>query len=118
MELEILEKHIVQAFCQLEISPLDKLDDNASYSYNYKDEMIAELQEVFDKIKSTGVQSLKAKDSKCKYCYPNANAYSFHHPKTNEFIIRYVIHQESDNVYRVEQCKNNPIPDGENGMPF
>lgn len=118
LELEIIEKQVVKAFRRLETSPLDKLDANAVYSYNYKDEMIAELQKVFEKIKSTGVQSLKVTDSKCKYCYPTANAYSFHNPKTDEFIIRYVIHQESEDEFRIEECRNKPIPDGKNGMPF
>jgi len=113
-----LEKRIVKAFCLLNTKPLEKLDENAIYSFNYKDEMIAELQSVFDKIKSTGVQSLEVRNSKCKYCYPSANAYSFHNPITDEFIIRYVIHQESKDVYRIEQCKNKPIPVGEDGMPF
>ena len=118
MKLFDLEKYVVKAICKLDTKPLEKLDKKASYSYNYKDEMIAELQRVFDKIKSTGVQSLEVKNSKCKYCYPSANAYSFHNPLTGEFVIRYVIHQESKDVYRIEQCKNKPIPVGEDGMPF
>ena len=113
-----LEKGIVKAFCLLNINPLEKLDEKAIYSYNYKNEMIAELQSVFDKIKSTGVQSLEVKNSKCKYCYPSANAYSFHNPITDEFIIRYVIGQDEDGMYRVEECKNKPITTGEDGMPF
>lgn len=118
MKLIDLENIVVNAFCSLDVSPLKKLDKKASYSYNYKHEMIAELQSVFDKIKSKGVQNLEVENSKCKYCYPSANAYSFHNSKTGGFVIRYVIHQESNDVYRIEQCKNKPIPDGEDGMPF
>ena len=118
MTLFQLEKHIKEAFINLNPSILENLDEDAVYSYDFKHEFIDKLDKLFREIKSKGISNLSVINSKCKFCYPSANTYSFHNPKTDEFIIRYVIHQESDNVYRVEQCKNNSIPDGENGMPF
>ncbi|WP_248724517.1 hypothetical protein [Seonamhaeicola sp. ML3] len=64
------------------------------------------------------MDSLVVKPSECKYCYPKAKVYSFHHKETDEFIIRYLIHQEDEDEFRVEECRNKQIPDGENNMPF
>lgn len=118
MKIINVEKSIVSSFCSLDVSFLDKLDGDIIYSYNYKHEMIAELGSVFEKIKSKGINKLIVKDSACKYCYPKGKAFSFHHPKTDEFIIRYVIFKEKDDFFIVEECKNNPIINTEDGMPF
>src|SRR5690606_24537871 len=109
---------MVEAFCLLSIEPFKNIDETADYSHNYKHEFIDEMQTLFEKFKSRGLTSLIAKPSKCNYCYPTGKAYSFHNPDTDEFIIRYVIFQESEKVYRVEECRNKPIPDGEDGLPF
>lgn len=118
MKLLDLEKIVVESFSNLNSSLLEGIEENAIYSYNYKNEMIDEIEKVFVKIKSAGVSSLTVKKSKCMFCYPQANAYAFHNPSTDEFIIRYVISQDKDGMYRIEECKNKPIPDGENRMPF
>ena len=117
-EFNNLEQSLINAIQNLNISFLDTLDKTADYSHNYKHEFIAEMQTLFEKFKSRGLTSLIAKPSKCNYCYPTGKAYSFHNPDTDEFIIRYVIFQESEKVYRVEECRNKPIPDGEDGLPF
>ncbi len=113
-----LENYVVKAFCDLDSNILESLDGNAIYSYNYKNEMIDEIGKVFVKIKSAGVSSLTVKKSNCMFCYPQANAYAFHNPQTDEFIVRYVISQDEDGMYRVEECKKKPITCGENGMTF
>lgn len=110
--------NIIKAFKYLSTEHLEKVCDKTIYSYNYKHEMIDELESVFNKIRLKGISSLKVKNSKCKFCYPNANAYSFHHPITDEFIVRYVIHQKEKNVFHIGECKNKPIPVREDGMPF
>lgn len=123
MTLSDLEIIVARAFCSLDSSILLEMDEHAIYSDNYLDEIIEELQKVFDKIKSKDINSLIVKDSHCKYCYPEGKAYSFHHPITGKFIIRYVIAHEGESddgetIYRIEECRNNPIPYGQDGMPF
>ena len=114
----MLEKIIVQAFCHLSVLPLKELDENMSYSYSNKQELIDELNSVFKKIKGEAINKLIVKDSKCKYCYPKGRAYAFHHPNTNELVIKYVIFKENNNFFRIEECKNNPIKNTEGRMPF
>lgn len=118
MNLKDLELLVVEAFCTLDTNPLNMLDQDASYSHNYKDEFIEEMEEVFNKIKSEGIYKLSVNPSRCKFCYPDANAYSFHHPNTGEFFMRYVIHQSGENEFGIEQCRNKPLPELEHGMPF
>lgn len=118
MNLIFLEEHIIKSFCELNTEYLIKIDDYASYTHYYKHEFIAEMQTLFESLKLKGITSLIAKPSKCKFCYPSSNAYSFHHPETDEFVIRYVIHQKSKTSFIIEECKNKPILVGENGMPF
>ncbi|WP_242203243.1 hypothetical protein [Aestuariivivens insulae] len=115
MELKELTKGVLGAFEELNIDRLNKLDE-LYYSHSTKQEFITELQKLFDGLMKQGVNSLIAKPSKCKYCYPTAKAYSFHHPETDEFIIRYVIHQETEDEFRIEECRNRPLREG--SMPF
>lgn len=115
---DYFEKVLIIAFENLDISLLNIISHKFTYSYNDKIEFIEEMKIVFEKIRAEGINSLLAKPSKCKYCYPTGKAYSFHHPKTDNFIIRYVIFKESHDFYRVEQCKNNPILKSEKGIPF
>jgi hypothetical protein len=58
-----------------------------------------------------GFTSLTVKPSKCLYCYPNANAFSFHHPDIDEFICRYVIGKDEKGYseFIVEECRNGPL---------
>ena len=74
MTLFQLEKHIKEAFINLNPSILENLDEDAVYSYDYKHEFIDKLDKLFREIKSKGILSLKVTDSKCKFCYPTANA--------------------------------------------
>lgn len=109
MNLSQLENTIIKAICGLDSSKLNSIDEDAIYSYNYKDEFILEMESEFRKIRNKGIDSLVVQKSECKYCYPFSNAYSFHHPVTDEFIIRYVIHQEKEGVYKIEECRNRPL---------
>jgi hypothetical protein len=118
IEFNNLEQSLIKAFQNLNISFLNILDETAYYSHNYKHEFIAEMQTLFEKFNARGLTSLIAKPSKCIYCYPTGKAYSFHNPDNDEFIIRYVIFQESEKVFCVQECRNKPIPEGEDGMPF
>ncbi|WP_157208561.1 hypothetical protein [Mariniflexile maritimum] len=111
-----IESLVVSSFVKLDSSLLNILDETADYSHNSKHEFIGDMQTLFERLKEKGITSLTAKPSKCNYCYPTGKAYSFHNPDTDEFVIRYVIHQESEKVFRVEECRN--IPPRKDGMPF
>lgn len=92
------------------------MDEEAYYSHHNKIELIQNMDRLFKEIKNKGITDLNVKDSECKFCYPTGKAYSFHHPGTGEFIIRYVIAyegetDEGEKLYRVEECRNKPIPD-------
>ncbi|WP_223032680.1 hypothetical protein [Hanstruepera marina] len=118
MTLKYLEKQVVKSFCELDTDHLKSIDEHADYSHNYKDEFIEEMNTIFNEFKSQGINKLLVKPSECKYCHPTFNAYSFYHPISNEFLIRYVISQENGGMYRVDECKNNPLPELTDGMPF
>jgi len=111
MTLTDLENYVIKSFCTLDVTPFIMAEESAFYSNYFKDEMIVLFQELFDKYKAKGINNLVVKDSKCLHCYPDSNAYSFHHPKTDEFLIRYVISQKDPNLFIVEECRNKIIPD-------
>ena len=114
--LEVIEKIVVKSFCELNTEHLNMLYESPSYNHNDKQEFIEELSQIIYNFKSKGIYGLTVKPSTCKFCYPSASAYSFHHPVTDEFIFRYVFHQESETFFRVEECKN--IPPRADDMPF
>lgn len=118
MELKVLEEVVIEAFCSLNTAPLSHVDEFSDYSHNNKDEFIEELNKVFNEIKSNDINALFVQTSTCQFCYPNASAYSFHHPITDQLIIRYVIDQIDERSFRVQECRNNPITDGDDGLPF
>ena len=112
MTLQDLEKIVVKAFCELDSSILDQLEEWAFYSYDYKEELIEKLDKLFKKYQSAGLTNLEVRDSECKYCNPKANAYSFHNPETGEFLIRYVFTyegetDEGESIFGVDQCDNS-----------
>lgn len=116
MKLQQLEFLIIQSFCALDSTILEEIDEKAYYSHQDKRELIQSIDRLFKEIKNKGVTNLNVQDSKCKFCYPTGKAYSFHHPETREFIIRYVIAydgetDEGEKIYTVEECRNKPIPD-------
>lgn len=118
MTLSELVEYIALAFCRLDTSILDKLDKNASYSFNYKEELIEELQGKFDGYKKAGISRMAISFSQCLYCYPKAKALNFYIQETDEFVVRYVIHQQGSEEFIVQECRNILLPDGEDGMPF
>ncbi len=113
-----LEKLVIDAFTTLNVSWLNQLDPDVLYSDLDKDQIIEELNYEIMRIRKMGLDKLEARPSKCKYCYPEDKAYSFHNTDTGEFVIRYVIHQENQSKFIIERCQNRIIPDGENGKPF
>jgi hypothetical protein len=79
---------IINAVTNLNVSYLNELEEGVLCSHSFKDELILEFAAFFEKLLLKGFTSLTVKPSKCLYCYPNANAFSFHHPDTDEFICR------------------------------
>jgi hypothetical protein len=128
MTYEMFKRIIVKAFHELDSSILKELDGNASYSYDYKFELIEKLEHLFEKYKSMGLKKLMVQDSKCNFCYKDSKeskAYSFHHPDTGEFLIRYVLDYEGvaddgGNIFKVNECTNIPLrlPESSDGLPF
>lgn len=118
MKLKVLEEVVIKAFCSLNTAPLSHVDEFSDYSHNNKDEFIEELNKVFNEIKSNGINALCVKGSTCKFCYPDASAYSFHHPVTDQLIVRYIVDQVDECSFRVQECRNEPTPDREKRMPF
>lgn len=117
MQLVDLEIAVINTFIHYDTSYLNELDPHAVYSYNYKDEFITELQRKIEKLKKDYPQGLYAKESLCMFCYPGSNAFSFYSKGNDKYVMRYVIAEDED-MYRVQRCGNNPIPDGPDGMPF
>lgn len=118
MKIKITDEVIVKSICELDESYLNQLDEDIIYSYDNKDELIQKFKSNFIELKSNGITTLKVVEAKCEFCYPDKQAYVFFHPVSNELILRYVIFQESEGFYRVEECKNKPIKKTNNGLPF
>jgi hypothetical protein len=76
------------------------------------------MEELFKAIKRKSISRLYVKMSKCKHCYKGTPAYSFYNSDTDEFVIRYVINQESEIVYRIEECKNKKLITNNGDLPF
>ena len=106
-----LEKIIINTLCKLDISYLSKLEEGVMYSYSFKDEIIIEFSKQIKKILLKGVTSLNMQVSACLYCYPECNAFSFHHPQTDELMVRYVVGKNKNRgtEYVLEECTNTPI---------
>jgi len=117
MQLADIEIAVINTFIHYDTSYLKPLDPDGVYSYNYKDEFIAELKRAIEKLKKDYPEGLYAKESLCMFCYPGSNAFSFYSKSSDEYVMRYVIAKDEDQ-YRVERCNNKPIPDGPNGSPF
>jgi|SRR5690554_955036 len=117
MLLTDLENAIINSFIHYDITYLKSIDSNGIYSFNSKKEFIAEIKQEIDKLKKDYPEGLYIKKSLCKFCYPSFNAFSFYSNKCDNYVMRYVIALDEDQ-YRVQLCKNKPIPDGDNKMPF
>jgi uncharacterized protein YtpQ (UPF0354 family) len=118
MNLEEIESCVINAFKKLDASYLYVLDNDFTYSNLDKEGIIQDLKFKIDQIKSKNLFDLKVLPSKCIFCYPQANAYQFVNLNNGELVIRIVIAQESINEFRIEECKNNPIPEADDGLPF
>ena len=117
MQIADLEIAVINTFIHYDTSYLNPVDPDGVYSSNYKDEFIAELQREIEILKKDYPEGLYAKESLCMFCYPGSNAFSFYSKTTEKYVMRYVIAEDED-MYRVEQCYNNPIPDGPDGKLF
>ena len=100
--------YILNAFKRLNVQPLFALDDYITYSFDLKEEFIIKLDRLFKELKAKGMTKLMVKETHCNYCYPDKPSYEFYNPDTGEFVFRYVIFQESNYMFRVEQCFNKP----------
>ncbi len=118
MKVQALEKLVIDVFTTLNVSWLNQLDPDVYYSGLDKEQIIEEIDKALIKIRKTGLNKLEARPSKCKFCYPEGIAWSFHNPFTGEFVIRYVIHQEDQSRFIIERCQNRVLTEGENGLPF
>jgi|SRR5690554_336901 len=117
MQLADLELAVINTFVHYDTTYLKFLDPDAVYSYNFKFEMIATLQQEIEKLKKEYPNGLYARKSVCMFCYPMANAFSFYSKSTDKYVMRYVTAKDKD-MFRVELCNNNPIPDGKDNLPF
>lgn len=110
-------KIFIKAFSTLDINLLEKLKDDKFYSWKSKSELIFEIDDFFQNLKKKNISSLTYTISKCNLCYPNAPVYTFYHKETGCFIGTYVI-TETEDQYIFEECKNNPVSNRDNGIPF
>lgn len=117
MQLADLELAVINTFIYYDTDYLESLDPDAVYSYNYKDEFIVELKKEIEKLKKDYPAGLYAKESLCMFCFPGANAFSFYSKSTDKYVMPYVIAEDED-MYRVQTCNNDPIPDGADNSPF
>ncbi|MFD0762717.1 hypothetical protein ACFQZW_11550 [Lutibacter aestuarii] len=120
MDVSKLEECVIQSVCNLDISYLSELDEDIMYSYSFKNEVLIEFSNKFKEFLLRGIKNLNVKPSECLYCHPNLNAFSFHHPDTDDLMIRYVIGKDEKgyNQFILEECRNRPISKGKNGDPF
>jgi hypothetical protein len=115
-----LEKIVIDTFCNLDVSYLSDLDESYMYSDCFKDEVIIHFAKQIKAMLLKGITTLNMKNSACLFCYPDCNAYSFHHPQTDELMVRYVVGKSKNQAkeFILQECLNKQIPDGKNGMPF
>lgn len=108
---------IIKAHQTLDVTYLDYLSNSKLYSWNTKSEIILELESKFNFLKDKNIHSLIYSLSKCKFCYPDAPVYTFFDSESNYVVGRYVI-TETQDQYIFEKCKNMPIENDSNGIPF
>lgn len=118
MHSNIILKTLLRVFCDFDINQIDSLPYDIIYSHDYPHEFKERLEYLFTLLKKEGISKLVAEPSKCKFCYPNGEAYRFYNSENGEFIFKYVFDVKEKGFITVEECKNNPIPDGPNGEPF
>lgn len=118
MSLSKVENIIIKVLKHLDVSFLENLENNFIYNECNNEIFIDSFLIEIDFFKSKGIKSLYVKESKCKYCYPDSNAFEFYDDMTNKFKFRYVIHQKNEREFIIQECKNRIIPNGENGIPF
>lgn len=118
MELEELEEAVIKSLSTLDICHLSGINAKATYSYDDKEQFMEEIERKLKILRGKGIESMFYKRSNCKYCYPKSNTFSFFNSINEEFVVRYVIHQETEEAYKVEECNNRIIPSGDNGLPF
>jgi hypothetical protein len=118
MNLKGLETSIIVAISNLSVDALTVLAPYALYSSLDKAQFIEEIQRDILKVREFGIDTLIVKESSCKFCFPSANSFSFHHSRTNELIIRYVILKEDEKRYIVQECRNKWFLKEKSGLPF
>ena len=117
MKLKDLEQAFLDSCSKLSTAPLARLNPDIYYSYLDKQSFIKQIENKFEGFKAQGITEIIIINSKCRYCYPKAIAYCIYDKEYN-FLTKYVIDQDGCEDFVFEECKNNPIPDGEDGLPF
>lgn len=109
---------ILLAIKNLDSSILHNLSDNKPISYDEKHEFIEKLKKIIEGVRRKNIKSLKYEVSKCKFCFPDALAFTFYDEESGYALERYVI-TENERQYIFQRCTNSPIlSDKETGMPF
>ncbi|MBU2940155.1 hypothetical protein KO494_11470 [Lacinutrix sp. C3R15] len=112
-----IENAVIPAFTNLDVKYLNSLDDNTMYSNLSKKELIEEFTRVFKDYKSKKINKLTYKKSKCNFCFPLANAFEFYNSENNKFIVRYIIHSDTNGCI-VRLCNNKPSSNDSTEIPF
>jgi flagellar motor component MotA len=105
----------IKSFQNIESTYLKRLSNKTYYSDQTKPELIDELNTAFEKIKKEGISKLEVRLSKCLFCFPNADVIEAYH--NDKLMIRYVISKNSEQ-FIFQPCKNIPIPDRDDSIPF
>jgi hypothetical protein len=112
---------IVKSIASLDLTILSDLPEDLSYESGDALSIVEELTYHIEKFKKEGHTSFEVKVSKCNFCYPNSNTFSFHSKETTDEKLRYVMDtlpNEENNII-FSHCLNRPkIQDGKDGMPF
>lgn len=115
---EDLKKQILKAFRELDSSHLSNINPEYLYMGQVQHDWVKDFTTQINKLKQNGLSYLIIEPSKCQFCYSTGTAFVLKNPHSNNIIIRYVIQQKRTNFFIIEECKNSPIPDGEDGLPF
>lgn len=122
--MERIKKVALNSLSNLDESILLELPNDFEVlfnEFNCRQELIAELKRDFKKLGYGGEFPLYIKRSKCNYCYPNNNTYSFHDPKTDELVFSSVVDKVDEKNYIILICENKPKlnhPPNNEDIPF
>ena len=117
-EKSVVIQCVKRAFSTLNSIFLNDLYDDGIYSNLDKEGIIEDLNFKIEKIKKKYKAPLHILPGKCTFCYPEGTTIKFVDSESEQRVIQIVVFQEGIKEYRVEECKNNPIPETSNSLPF